>query len=205
MKKITLFGLGTATIGLALLVIPTSALALGPTCDVPGGGYLTIQDAIADNTCTTINVAAGTYTGAVTINRSLNLVGPYSTLHGNDVSRTSEAVLSGQVNITASDVTVAGFEFTNPGIQMNINGASPLSGVVVENNIFNGYQSVGFPTYNAGNLLITGNLFENPLSNTESIQVKASASTLGGCNGTTVSNNVFDHIIGNIGETQFEG
>src|SRR5438046_1263301 len=46
----------------------------GPTCNVPTD-YPTIQAAVNDPGCSTINVAAGTYTENVVINRTLTLNG----------------------------------------------------------------------------------------------------------------------------------
>ncbi|MFL5803509.1 MAG: hypothetical protein ACJ8CR_17420, partial [Roseiflexaceae bacterium] len=53
------------------------ARAAGPSCTVGAGGatYATIQAAIDDTGCTTINVAAGTYAEHMTIGRSLTLNG----------------------------------------------------------------------------------------------------------------------------------
>lgn len=197
MKKL-ITSLVFSIFGVAFFVAPAFAAT---TCNVTSGigTYPTIQSAVNDSNCNPIVVAAGTYNENVSINRSVVLNGPNAGLTGNDSSRAPEAVVTGQVNISASDVTVSGFKFTHPGIQVNINGSSTLSNVVVENNIFNGYSSVGFPTYNAGNLLVEGNLFENPQANTESMQIKASSATLGGCNGTTVSDNVFNNASNNGG------
>ena len=167
----------------------TKASIGGPICNVPAD-YATIQAAINVSGCSTINVAAGTYAESLTIARSLTLNGPNVGVTGNS-ARGPEATVD-QTNITANGVIVDGFSFANPGVQMNIFGATTaLSGVKVKNNIFSGYSSVGFPTYNAGNLEITGNLFKNPVAATEAMQIKASAATPGGCSGTLVSDNVF--------------
>src|SRR6267142_4761853 len=57
---------------------PTAARPMfavgGPICSVPGD-YSTIQAAVNDPGCTTINVAAGTYVENVTINRTVTLNG----------------------------------------------------------------------------------------------------------------------------------
>jgi hypothetical protein len=193
MKK---FLIGTAAGALMLGAMIVPAFAAGPICTVPGS-YSTIQDAVNDSGCITINVAAGTYLESVNINHGLILNGPNVGNSGNGL-RVGEATVQ-SVNITESNVTVDGFSFTNAGSQMNINGTTKLSGVKVQNNIFSGYSSVGFPTYNAGNLLITRNLFKIPLANTESIQIKADGSTSGGCNGTVVSDNVFTAASNNGG------
>ncbi len=145
----------------------------------------------------TVDVAPGTYNENVNISKSIVLNGSNVGISGNG-TRVGESDIS-SVNITASNVTVDGFSLTNPGVQMNVNGTTSLVGVKVQNNIFSGYRSVGFPTYNAGNILITGNLFKNPLANSESIQIKANSSTPGGCNGTIVNHNVFTAASNNGG------
>lgn len=157
--------------------------------------YTTIQSAIDDaSNGDTIAVDQGTYNESVNVNKSLTIEGAQSGVAGadsNGIQRSgSESTVTGQLNITVSNVSVNGFSFTNGGPQVNITSPSTLSGVTVEDNIFSGYGSVGLPTSNAGNLSIMGNFFTNPLSSTESIQVKAD-SDAGGCDGTNVSNNVF--------------
>ncbi len=195
MKRILTF---FSSLGLLLgfTIAPAFATAGGPTCSVPTD-YSTIQAAVNVAGCTTIDVAAGTYNENVNINHSVILNGPNVGITGNG-TRVSEASVS-SINITASNVTVDGFSFTNSGVQMNINGSTTLSGVKVQNNIFSGYSSVGFPTYNAGNLLITRNLFQSPATNSEAIQIKADGSTTGGCNGTEVNDNVFTAASNNGG------
>ena len=91
-----------------------------PNCD-------TIQEAVnaAASSGDTITVAAGTYAENVNIGKSLTLNGPNVGISGNG-SRVTEAVVS-SMNITASNVIVDGFSFTNGGVQMNINGATTLS------------------------------------------------------------------------------
>ncbi len=162
-------------------------------------GYATISAAVTGaNPGDTIYVGPGTYNESVNINKPLTLDGAQMGVAGassGGVARTgSESVVTGQVNVTASDVVVNGFSFTNHGIQMNITGsaANILSGVKIENNIFSNYSSVGMPTDDAGNLLISGNYFTTNTSNSESMQIKSDKTT-GGCNGTTVQDNAFVH------------
>src|SRR5262245_6761542 len=66
-----------------LVVVATSGLivahwgavsAAGPTCAVPGD-YATIQAAVNDAGCTTINVGSGVYSENLTINRTVVLNG----------------------------------------------------------------------------------------------------------------------------------
>lgn len=186
---------GLLTVGLITSLVPGLYVPAHAAnqCVNPGGTggcFATVQGAVdAANNGDTVTVAAGTYAESVVVNKALTLNGPNVGVAGNG-ARVSEATVS-QVNITASAVIVDGFSFSNPGVQMNINGATTLSGIIVKNNIFSGYGSVGFPTYNAGNLTVTRNLFQAPLGATEAMQIKADGSTLGGCNGTVVSDNVF--------------
>jgi parallel beta-helix repeat protein len=57
----------------ATAIAPRFAIG-GPACNVPGD-YLTIQLAVTDPGCTTINVAAGTYPEQIVIGRDLTLIG----------------------------------------------------------------------------------------------------------------------------------
>ncbi len=67
------------------LVLLTAAVALGSalqisaqTCNVPST-YATIQSAIDDSSCSTIDVATGFYQEALTVTRSLTIVGAGAT------------------------------------------------------------------------------------------------------------------------------
>jgi len=64
----------------AWLTYPSRAQAAGPVCTVGANGatYNTIQAAVNDSGCTTINVAVGTYTENVTIGRSVTINGATS-------------------------------------------------------------------------------------------------------------------------------
>lgn len=167
------------------------------TCFVPSG-YPTIQAAVDDPGCATINVDAGTYPESVAIARAVVLLGPNAGIGGSGVRGPEASIIA--VSITASAVTLDGFSFSNAGPQVNISSATILSGISVKNNIFSGYSSVGLPTYNAGNLVVTGNLFHNPLAATEAMQIKANGTpAAGGCNGTVISNNVFTAATTNEG------
>jgi nitrous oxidase accessory protein NosD len=59
----------------ALAALGTSVAQASPPCHVPSTAYPTIQSAINDDTCDTINVAAGTYTENVFIRRSVTIRG----------------------------------------------------------------------------------------------------------------------------------
>jgi pectin methylesterase-like acyl-CoA thioesterase len=57
----------------ALAVSSTPAAAV--TCNVPSGPYPTIAGALADPTCTTVQVAAGTYTESLQVTRDVTVQG----------------------------------------------------------------------------------------------------------------------------------
>ncbi|MFA4854631.1 MAG: right-handed parallel beta-helix repeat-containing protein, partial [Candidatus Omnitrophota bacterium] len=82
----------------------------------------------------TINVAAGAYNENPIISKSLSLLGPNSGINPNIGSRLAEAVITGQITINHSGVTVNGFTVTNPSGTMGIyvNGVSNIS---LQNNI----------------------------------------------------------------------
>src|SRR4051812_18309946 len=58
----------------AIMFRGVPAKAAGPTCAVPGD-YATIQAAVNDVGCTTINVAAGAYAESLSIGRAVTLKG----------------------------------------------------------------------------------------------------------------------------------
>ncbi len=176
---------------------------LGPAVNMTTHtGYGTIQAAVnAASAGDTIAVASGTYNETVSITKPLTLEGAQAGVQGANASSTprngDESTVMA-MNISSGNVTVNGFSFANPGNQMNIGSSTILSGVVIENNIFSGYSSVGMPTNLAGNLVIKGNLFENPKASSEPMQIK-SDETAGGCSGTAVENNTFINAANNGG------
>ncbi len=169
---------------------------IGPAVNMrTNTGYSTIQEAVdAAVPGDTIDVAAGTYPETVSIAKPLALNGIQAGVPGASesfVPRSGDESVVDAMNVSANGVTVNGFTFTNPGVQMNIvSSTAILSGVAIENNIFNGYSSVGMPTDHAGDLLIEGNLFTAPAPNSEPMQIKSDGMT-GGCSGTQVVHNVF--------------
>ncbi len=88
-----------------------------------------IQDAInAANSGDTINVAAGTYTESLAINKGVTLQGA-----GRDVT-----TITGAQTITANDVTIDGFTL-NGGITIN-DAANSISGGTISHNFITGAQ-----------------------------------------------------------------
>lgn len=158
-------------------------------------GFLTIQEAInAATSSDTINVAAGTYTEDITVDRSLTLKGPNAGINSRGV-RGSEAIINGMVFFNggaSTSVTLDGFTINGP---MEVDGAiNP--GVSNESNILNNIitsslrgiwgQYLQFP---ATNLTIKGNEFDTDygVAQTEDIT------------GLVIENNVFKTDIEGIG------
>lgn len=86
--------------------------------------YSTIQEAInAAKAGDTITVSSGTYNEAITINKSLTLLGAGANINPIEGGRsTGESILTGTypVTITASDVTLNGFEIQGFRYGVNI-------------------------------------------------------------------------------------
>jgi len=132
--------------------------------------YATIQAAIdAASAGNVIEVCAGTYTEAVTVNTSLTINGPNATIDPNIGSRVPEAVIVGNVKITAPTIIFQGFTI-NQGSNLRAieesGGANSLSSnILVKNNIIDGLStSTSFAIYNGGTLgthTFEGNLIQN--------------------------------------------
>jgi hypothetical protein len=110
------FAAATATA--IVFVGSTQAAVGGPVCNVPTD-YPTIQAAVNDPGCSTINVAPGTYNENVLINRTLTLNGAQAgnAVGGRISGGPGESTVNGVnlvaaipvINIRAADVTVDGF------------------------------------------------------------------------------------------------
>ena len=59
----------------AIVLVAMTSPAFAQTCTVPGS-HATIQEAIDDPACATVNLAAQTYPESIVIRRSLTLAGP---------------------------------------------------------------------------------------------------------------------------------
>src|SRR5207302_7923425 len=108
-------GLATLTLAVVLVLMTfggsktQAALAI---CSVPSVSYPTIQSAVADSTCSTINVAAGTYNEQVQITRTLTLRGAQAGVDARNRVPTSESIINhpcGPVQIMADNVVLDGF------------------------------------------------------------------------------------------------
>jgi hypothetical protein len=116
----------------------------GPTCNVPAD-YSTIQAAVNDPGCSTINVLAGAYAENVTINRPLTLngarmgtpapgrVGPESIVSGANPIGANAVIL-----VNAADVTIDGFTLKNSlttGAAIGITVRTTGNKALITNNI----------------------------------------------------------------------
>ena len=148
--------------------------AAGPVCTVPGD-YSTIQGAVNDPSCTTINVAAGTYNEQVTISRTLTLNGAQHGVDARTRVPTSESIINsscGPVQIFADSVVLDGFTiqgstqldpcfiagiYTNPGSHNADVGGYQILNNIVQNNI------IGIEMDNTGALQakVQRNLIQN--------------------------------------------
>ena len=202
-RRVRLGLIGVVGLGASVaMALPVVVHAASITVCASGCNYSTIQAAVnAANPGDTVAVAAGTYNENVSIGKALTLQGPNHGVRGAG-TRGAEANVRSMF-ISAGHVSIDGFSFYNAGSQVQVLSTSPiLSGIIVENNIFSGYSNVGVPTNDAGDLLVTRNLFKNALPNSEAMQIKGitdPSPILGGCNGTVVSDNVFMAATNNSG------
>ena len=182
-KKIAVVTTITLTLVLSVLMLgghKTRAAVGGPICNVPAD-YATIQGAVNDSGCTTINVAAGTYNEMVQVNRTVTLNGAQATVDARTraVPVSSESVVgtgNGAFQILADNVVIDGFTIqgvTNPpnqppftglgaGIWTNPGFSGTHGGHQIRNNIIRG-NIIGIELDNDGMFQTTvqRNLIQN--------------------------------------------
>jgi hypothetical protein len=141
---------------LAIVAAFATVLTLGggtaqaATCTVPAP-YTTIQSAVNDSTCSTINVAPGLYVENVIINRTLTLngaqvgnpaparVGPESIVQGANPIGSNPVI-----TINAVDVRIDGFTLKNAittGAAIGIAVKTSGNGAFITNNIIDGVNT----------------------------------------------------------------
>ena len=154
MNPRNLIALATLTLAVVLVLMTfggTKTKAALAICTVPGS-HPTIQSAVNDLTCSTINVAAGTYNEQVQITRTLTLRGAQAGVDARTRVPTSESIINhpcGPVQIMADSVVLDGFTvqgstmsdpcfiagiWTNPGFSGTQGGHQILNNIV-QNNI----------------------------------------------------------------------
>ena len=216
----------TLAASLALTVVVTSGLvvarrsalsAAGPTCAVPGD-YATIQAAVNDLGCSTINVGSGVYLENVTIARTVVLNGAQAgnAVAGRTFGSGSESTVTGVTltgnfavfTINGPNVRIDGFSITNSvtgGAAIGINIKVAGSGTVVTNNIIdtvttpdpggNGTAQAIYLETGPDNVQILGNRLNNVTS-----PLSAKGILIGFNGGTDPSVNTFiqGNVISNI-------
>jgi hypothetical protein len=125
------------------------------TCAVPSLAYPTIQSAVDDPVCTTINVAPGVYAENVTINRSLTLNGAQasqpvalrtaggaleSTLQGANPTGSVPVILINAANVVVDGFTIKNSVTANAAIGIDIKAISDNS--IIRYNIFDGITTL---------------------------------------------------------------
>lgn len=163
-QRITVLSILSLTLLLGVLMLGgRRTRATGPVCTVgPTGDYLTIQAAVNDLSCTTINVAAGTYNENVVINRQLKLSGAGNTtiIHpivpGPGISLSAGGTTSASRMIIEKLMVTGALGGGNSGSGMSIIGSAPIGFIT-----FNEITS----TANSGNgLAINGSMTINDLA-----------------------------------------
>ncbi len=206
----------SALIMITSTLVASTALAAPTTltvCDT-GCDHTSIQAAIdAAAAGDTVEVANGTYAEDVTVDvENLALVGPNAGTAG-DGNRTTEATITGQVVVTASGVTLDGFDISPPDPTTNAKGeALRISGtpddVTVTNNIVRDFNGSALPTWEGAdaivafggdgtdaiqNVEITRNLVQN-IQGRDTQGGATGISLLGNVQGATVEGNVVESV-----------
>jgi len=132
-----------------------AATTWAATCSVPSLAYPTIQWAVDDPVCTTINVAQGVYAENVTINRSLTLNGAQagqavsarisggpaeSTLQGANPTGSVPVILINAANVIVDGFTIRNSVTANAAIGVDIKAISNDS--IIRYNIFDGINTL---------------------------------------------------------------
>ena len=193
MKKILTQGSAFVAIA-SILAFALPVVAAGPVCSVPGD-YATIQGAVNDLGCATINVAAGTYTEQVAVNRSITINGANAGIAGNGV-RVPESIVNGADSstpfvITADNVTINGFTVengSNGGYDAGIWSQTGTMNLNILNNIVTG-NAFGVWAQCGGSCLIENNLFDG--NNKFGTGAGSASISADSTNGLTINNNEF--------------
>jgi len=123
----------------------------GPATQMGYDAFSTIQaglTAVAAGGTITVSPGTGPYIENLTINKAVSLLGPNAGVNPNTTSWTTRATLTGQILITASNVSVKGLTITDPsyagptikGVQI-FNTGPIINGVTIQNNEFTNIQN----------------------------------------------------------------
>ena len=154
MKTSRLQFAATVFLIVTLATLTTGALRAA-TCDVPTAAYPTIQSAVDDPACSTINVAPGLYAENVNITRSLTLNGAQagqplatrlsggpgeSTIAGADPAGSVPVITINAPSVTVDGFTIRNSVTANAAIGIDIKGIS--NDALIRYNIFDGINTL---------------------------------------------------------------
>jgi len=153
----------------------------------PTGPFTSIQAAVsAAPSGATIDVAPGSYSGTVVVNKPLILLGAQAgvnpTTAGARTNPALESTLNGTFQVEASNVTINGFTVQNGKTATGVTDAAGDSNTVLEDNIIQ-YTKLGVSFVGDTGASISTNLIET--SATDGID-------LGDASGTTISYNLIE-------------
>lgn len=174
---------------LLIIAIVLAITSLAPavnaaTMTVPSD-YPTINDAIANaNTGDTIYVRSGTYNENVIVDKSITLIGNYVVAREPLINGTGIDTGSIGIKITADGVKVQGFNVTNSGTGILVDGSNDDVSWNTANNNYYGIYLTGSSNNNA----VTANTANN---NIEGIVINGTSNYV---NGNTVYNNTKEGI-----------
>jgi hypothetical protein len=162
-----------STLLITLLATATALSARGATCSVPSASYPTIQAAVGDSDCTTVNVAPGVYPENISITHSLTLNGAQagqsvgarisggpaeSTLQGANPAGSVPAIMIDASHVIVDGFTIKNSVATNAALGIQIKAVSTYG--VIQNNFVDGIDSADpGPTGTAAGIFIEGGAF----------------------------------------------
>ena len=167
-------------------VIPNTVYVNSTYTDGHAGTYIfgynaftKIQDGInAVASGGTVNVAAGSYSEALTITKVVTLLSSNSNVNPNTGSRATEAIITGSMSVNSPNVSVKGFTLTNPNGN-NVITVNGVSNIQITNNII---HDVGVTANGA--VTATGSVQAIYINRSSSIDIS----------GIMISDNTISHI-----------
>lgn len=165
----------------------------------------------------TIIVKSATYTENITINKAITLRGANSGI-GGTAPRGAESILIGKILVTASSVTVDGFEVTNPtysggstihGIQIFGNGPT-ITNINIKNNVVSVVHNQSIAIKGAYGIMVQADVSIVTIDNNKiedittagwarGIEVTPSCGVVGIPQSVTITNNSISNIVDSAG------